>query len=131
MKTYTQRDQRSLMEAITGAFLRLRAGSNSIGDFNTLAGAVNIGLVRSEKLDRAVEEIFQAGQRALLRADQHFNGLRAYYFTEADWIDIAKAVTGYAELLRLSTEEQMQAAITEADRRLAANMHARLPGGSH
>jgi hypothetical protein len=124
---YTTTEQNNIMAAVAGAFVSLRDGSNSIADFNALSNAVNIGLVRSEKLDPGTEEVFKLAQRALLRADQHYGAMGLYVFTQLDLVDIAKGVTAYADLLKTSTERQMREAIQEAERRLSAGMHAKLP----
>lgn len=130
-KGYSRGDVSLIMAAVAGSFIALRDGSNRVSDFNTLAGAVNIGLVRSEGMDMSVEAIFRNAQQALLRADQIFDSLRVYSFTPADLVDLAKAVQGYGEMLQTSSEKQMKAAIEEADRRLATGLHARLPGSTH
>jgi len=131
MTGYTAAEQTNIMVAVAGAFLRLRDGSNSVGDFNTLANAINIGLVRSESMDRGTEEVFQRTQQALLRADQIYESLRVYTFTPAELVDLAKGVHAYSDVLKRSTEQQMKAAIEECERRLVRGMHAKLAGLTH
>jgi hypothetical protein len=130
-KKYTAAEQRNIMLMVAGAFTQLRGGSNSVGDYNTLAGALNIGMVRAEQIGQEAVEVFRAALKALLRADQTYESLKVYVFTQADLVDLAKAVQGYSEILKTSTEQQMNSAIAEAERRLAVGIHARLPGSAH
>lgn len=124
--SYSATQRNSIMTAVAQAFMALRDGSNRIGDFNTLAAAFNIGIVRAESIGEPAVEVFRAGQQALLRADQTYDAMKVYVFTQADLVDLAKGVQGYSELLAMSTEGQMTAAIKEAERRLGVGLHARL-----
>jgi hypothetical protein len=119
------------MGAVANAFMALRDGSNRIADWNALSHAFNIGIVLAEKVGEAEVDVFRNAMQALLRADQTYEAMKAYYFTQADLVDLAKAVTGYGELLKTSSEQKVKAAIAECERRLAAGVHARLPGGIH
>ena len=129
-KTYSQAQQTNIMAAVAGAFIALRDGSNRVRDFNDLAAAFNIGIVRAEQIGQQAVEVFRAAQQALLRADQTYDALKVYVFTQADLVDLAKGVAAYAEVLQESSEKQITDAIKEAERRLAVGVHARI-GNTH
>lgn len=126
--SYSAAQRNSIMTAVAQSFIALRDGSNRIGDFNTLAAAFNIAIVRAESIGEPAVEVFRAAQQALLRADQTYDAMKVYWFSQSDMVDLAKGVQGYSELLAMSTEPQMKAAIAEAERRLQEGIHARLPG---
>jgi hypothetical protein len=117
--TYNANDMRAIMTKVANAFIALRDGSNLVSDFNLLSSAMNIGVVRAEKVSQQAVEVFQTAQRALVDADALYGSFRFYSFTQGALIDLAKGVQGYSELLQMSTPEQMEAAGTECERRLA------------
>lgn len=127
---YTSDDMRAIMMKVASAFMALRDGSNKPADFNTLATAMNIGVVRAEALCQQDVEVFQAAQRALVDADTIYGSLRAYIFTPAALVDLAKGVQGYSELLKMSTPAQMEKAGNEVERRLAVGQVAK-SGNTH
>lgn len=130
-RPYTAQEQTNIMGAVAQAFVRLRDGANRVADYNALAGAFNIGMVLAERVGQAEVDVFGAAIQALLRANQTYDSLQTFYFSQTDLVDLAKGVTGYGELLKTSSEQKVRAAIEVCEQRLAAGVHARLPGGVH
>lgn len=127
---YTSDDMRAIMMKVANAFIALRDGSNQVADFNILATAMNIGVVRAEAMCQEDVEVFQSAQRALIEADAIYGSLRAYIFTPAALVDMAKGVQAYSELLKMSTPAQMEKAGNEVERRLAVG-HLATNGAVH
>lgn len=123
---YDMNDIRSIMQKVGNAFIALRDGGNRPADFNTLAGAMNIGLIRAESFGDGAEQVFRQAQGALLQADQAYSVLHTYTFDGSGLIALAKGVQGYSELLFSSTPEQMQAAMAECEKRLGLGYVAKL-----
>jgi hypothetical protein len=119
-QNYNSGDMRAIMVKVADAFIGLRDGSNNVGQYNRLAAAMNIGIVRSESIGEGAVEVFRAAQRALLDADAIYEALHCYTFTPAGLVDLAKGVQGYSELPKMSTPAQMEQARAECARRLAA-----------
>lgn len=130
-RTYSHKEQHNIMSAVALAFIGLRDGSNRVADYNALANALNVGMVLAERVGQAEADVFGAAIQAMLRADQTYDAMKVYTFTQADLVDLAKGVHGYSELLKTSSEQKVRAAIAECERRLAAGTHARLPGAVH
>lgn len=122
--SYTSGDIRSIMVPVAEAFIGLRDGSNQVAQYNRLAAAMNIGIVRSELISEGAVEVFRAAQQALLDADAIYEALRCYTFTPAGLVDLAKGIQGYSELLSMSTPAQMEQARAECARRLEAGIVA-------
>jgi len=123
-KSYTTGDIRSIMVPVAEAFIGLRDGSNQVAQYNRLAAAMNIGIVRSESIGEGAVEVFRAAQQALLDADAIYEALRCYTFTPGALVALAKGVQGYSELLAMSTPAQMEQARAECARRLGAGIVA-------
>lgn len=117
---YTSDDMRAIMIKVASAFMALRDGSNSIADFNLLASAINIGAIRAESLGPAEQEVFSNAKVAMMEVDSIYETMRLFSFSQAQLVDVAKAVQGYSDLLKTSTPAQMEAAGNESERRKAA-----------
>lgn len=126
-KNYNADEKHAIMANVASAFMRLRDGSNNIADFNMLASAMNVAAIRAESMGQATFDVFDRAKRALLDADAMYDSLKSYSFTQGALIDLAKGVTGCADLMENSTPEQMQGAYEESRRRLAAG-HIAKPG---
>jgi len=122
---YNANDKTAIMTNVASAFIGLRDGSNSIADFNTMAGAMNIAAIRAESMGQETFNVFDQAKLALMDADAMYDSLKCYIFTPGGLIDLAKGVTGCADMMENSTPEQMQAAFEESQRRLARGQIAK------
>lgn len=124
---YTSDDMKAIMTKVASAFIALRDGSNRVADFNLLANAMNIGAIRAEAVGPAAVEVFSKAKETMMEVDSIFETMRFYSFSQAQLIDVAKAVQGYSELLKTSTPAQMEAAGNESERRKAAGFLLKHP----
>ncbi|MFZ2306791.1 MAG: hypothetical protein WAW73_20145 [Rhodoferax sp.] len=104
------------------AFERLKSGSGEPKDFDRLAGALNVGLIRAEAIDPLAEETMLAGIEAMKRCDGIWQRHGRYGFTGPDLTAVADAVQLYEGILSLSKPIQMEAAYKESARRMLAQM---------
>lgn len=100
------------------AFEKLKHGSEDPRQFDRLAGALNIGLIRAEAIDPLAEETMLAGLEAVRRCDAIFARHQRYGFTGPDLTIVADAVNLYEDILRLSTPRMMEDALEEVARRM-------------
>lgn len=98
------------------SYQRMREGNSDGHDFDRLAGALNVALMRAEKIGQPLVDGIAAGMGALLEADR---GGR-YAFTGLGIIAMNCAIDLYQEILTKSTPAQMQAAVNESARRMRA-----------
>lgn len=104
---------------VRSAYEALRDGSGDDDDFHTLAGALNISLIRAEDIDELAADIVIDAQVALMAClARKQRGLR-YGFDAAGLATIPHALDLYEQILSNSTALQMQAALNEAARRMA------------
>jgi hypothetical protein len=100
------------------AFEVLKSGHGEPADFDRLASAFNVGLVRSELIDPLAEQTMQAGIEALRERDRIQQKHGRYGFTGPGLVAVADAIELYEGILRLSKPIQMQRALEEAARRM-------------
>jgi hypothetical protein len=116
----------AIMSVIVQSFMALRSGSNLVMHYNRLRQMLNIGIVRAEKLGDAEVEVFRRAQQALMEADKTYDAFKVWTFSGVGLIDIAKAIEGYHDILQRSSQDQMEAAGTEAERREAVGVLTRV-----
>lgn len=105
---------------VRSAYEALRDGHGDDDDFHTLAGALNVALVRAEHIHELAEEAVIQAQQALMRClARHERGLR-YGFDHTGLEHIPPALDIYDDILAGSTPAQMQEALQEAARRMQA-----------
>lgn len=107
-----------IMALIRLAFEKLKHGSEDSRQFDRLAGALNIGLIRAEAIDPLAEETMLAGMEAVKRCDAIFARHGRYGFTGPDLTAVADALNLYEDILRLSTPKMMEDALKEVARRM-------------
>lgn len=108
----------SIMVKVRTAFEVLKSGHGEPKDFDRLAGAINIGLIRAESIDPLAEQTMQAGIDAMKRCDGIWLRHGRYGFTGPDLTAIADAVELYEGILRMSKPRQMEEALNESARRM-------------
>ena len=107
-----------IMVLLRVAFEKLKHGCDDHEQFDRLAAAFNVGLIRSESIDPLAEQTMNLGLDALINCD----GIRMrhgrYGFTGPDLIAICDALDCYDQILRLSAPKQMADALEIAARRM-------------
>ena len=120
VQPFTERELLTLQTPVRVAFESMRSGSGEEADFHTLAGAVNVALIRSETIDPLCVETAQRAQASLMRIlDRHRRIGRRGIDSQA-LQDIPPALDLYEQLLALSTPMQMQHAMQETLARMQA-----------
>ncbi len=99
------------------AFEKLKNGHGTQEDFDTLAIAVNVTMVLSEKIGVFAEQSAIAAHDAMIRALERHGRLGRWGFDAGALQDIAIALDVHDQLLALLTPLQITNAAKEADRR--------------
>jgi hypothetical protein len=111
IQPFTEQEQAALAlpvrEALDG-FLKGHAGQS---DFDTLAAAANVCLVRSEAVSPLCVEASQRGQDALMRAKRRFDSLGRWGLDGPGIQEVGDLVDLYEQFLALSTPQQMRDAL--------------------
>lgn len=100
------------------AFERLKLGTATAADFNRVACAFNVGLVRAEAIDFRAKEVMEAGAEALEECDRIQQRHRKYGFTGPGLVAAGDAMNLYEDIVRLSQPVLMEAAVEEVARRM-------------
>ena len=103
---------------VMAAFERMRTGCADDGDFDTLASAVNICMVRGEEIDPLCVETAQRAQDALMRTMHRHKTTGRWGFDGPALQDIPVAMDLYRQMLELSTPMQMQSAMRATVQRM-------------
>ena len=107
----------SIMVLIRLAFEKLKSGGDD-HQFDRLAAALNVGLIRAEQIDPLAEQTMGMGLQALLSADRIRMRHGRYGFTGPDLLAMGDALDLYESILRLSTPRQMTDALAIAAERM-------------
>lgn len=110
----------SILVKVKAAFELLRTGGGEPKHFDRLASAFNVALIRAEAIDPLAEQTMLAGIEAMQRCDGIWQRHGRFGFTGPDLIAVKDAIELYEGILRLSKPLQMEAAVTEAARRMLA-----------
>jgi hypothetical protein len=102
------------------AFRQLCDGSTDDDLFDRLASAINIGMIRAEKIDALLEASMVAGRDALIECDGIRGRHGRYGFTGPGLAAMRVALDDYETIVAASTPHLMQAAIDESIRRMYA-----------
>jgi hypothetical protein len=100
------------------AFERLKLGTATAADFNRVACAFNVGVVRAEAIDFRAVEVMEAGAEALTECDRIQQCHRKYGFTGPGLLAAGDAMNLYEDIVRLSPPVLMEAAVEEVARRM-------------
>jgi len=109
-----------IMLTLRTAFERLKAGTASVQDFERLAAAINVGLIRAELIDPLAEETMVKGVAAMGHCAEIHQRHGKFGFAGPELMDMNDAVNLYEDILRLSTPKQMLDALDAAARRIRA-----------
>lgn len=108
----------AVMVMVRTAFEVLKSGQGEPKDFDRLAGAINVGLIRAESIDPLAEQTMQAGIDAMQHCDNIWQRHGRYGFSGPDLTAIADALELYEGILRMSKPRQMEEALNESARRM-------------
>lgn len=103
---------------VMAAWERMRTGCAADHDFDTLASAVNICMVRGEEIDPLCVETAQRAQDALMRTMDRHKATGRWGFDGPALQDIPLAMDLYRQMLELSTPMQMQSALRATVQRM-------------
>lgn len=109
-----------IMVQLRTAYQRMREGNGTDEDFDQIAAAMNVGLMRAEKIGQPVVDGINAGLQALTAADRRKGAHGTYGFSGPELLSMNCAMDLYEEILRNSTPRQMQEALDEGARRMRA-----------
>lgn len=107
-----------ILVKVKAVFELLRTGVGETKDFDRLALAFNVALVRSEEIDPLAEQTMRAGADAMMRCKGIWQRHGRFGFTGPDLIAVADALELYEGVLRLSKPLQMEQAQHEVERRI-------------
>ena len=107
-----------IVNLIRIAYQRMREGNGTDEDFDRLAAALNVSLMRAEKIGQPVVDGINAGLHALMAADRRNGEHGKYGFSGEDILAMNAAVDLYEDLVRKSSPRQMQEALNEAAKRM-------------
>lgn len=108
----------AIMVTLRLAFEKLKTGIAVIEDFDRLAAAINVGLIRAELIDPLAEETMVKGVAALVHCGEIHQRHGKFGFAGPELTDMNDAVNLYEDILRLSTPKQMLVALDTAARRM-------------
>lgn len=104
------------------AYERLRNGAAIEGDFDTVAGAVNVSLVCAESINPFVEMTCIAGRDALVRMKNRHDRLGGWGFDGPGLHEVLDVIEVYEQLTQLLGAGQLKAAMGECIRRMQAGL---------
>jgi len=110
----------AIMAMVRTAFERLKSGTADAKDFDRVASAFNVALVRAEAIDFRAVEVMQAGVAAMVECDGLQQRHRKYGFTGPGLVAANDAMNLYEDILRLSAPVLMEQAVGEVARRMLA-----------
>lgn len=108
----------TIVVMVRTAFERLKSGAGNHADFDRVASALNVALVRAEAIDFRAVEVIQGGVDAMLECDRLQQKHRRYGFTGLGLTAATDALNLYEDILRLSKPIQMERAVEEVARRM-------------
>jgi len=107
-----------IMLTLRVAFEKLKTATEDDAQFDRLAAAINVGLIRAEAIDKRAEEVMLAGVQAMMSCGCIHSRHGRYGFTGPDLLAMNDAMDLYENILRLSTPKQMLDALDVAAARM-------------
>lgn len=111
VQLFTEQEHSELLSPVTESFERMKTGQAKRDDFDTLGAMSNICLIRGEEIDPLCVVATQRCQDALMRCLQRFETTGRWGFDGLGMQDVEIAIDLYAQLLKLSTPQQMKEAM--------------------
>lgn len=107
-----------IMVLLRTAYERLKSKAGTHEDFDRVAAAINVGMIRAEAIDQQLVEMFKAAGEAMLEADRIRERHGSYGFTGPHLLAMNAVMDLYEEVLGKSTPNQMNAAALDGMRRM-------------
>lgn len=107
-----------ILVKVKAAFELLRTGVGETKDFDRMASAFNVALIRAEAIDPLAEQTMRAGADAMMRCKGIWQRHGRFGFTGPDLIAVKDAIELYEGILRLSKPLEMERAQQEVGRRI-------------
>lgn len=107
-----------IMNIVRVSYEKLKAGHGTADDFDKLSAVVNVGLVRAESIGRALVEAFKDAGEAMLECARIHERHGKFGFTGPHLLAMNAAMDLYADVLAMSSPNQMHAAALESSRRI-------------
>ena len=123
IQPFTDDELAKLQTPVRLAYERMRTGGAQDDDFNDLACAMNVCMVRGEDIDPLCVETAQRAQDALMRTHARHAATGRWGFDGPALQDIPVAIDLYEQMLALSTPEQMHTAMRETLTRMKRGEH--------
>lgn len=115
---------------IQSSLTAMRTGQGSGHDFNVLASAINLGIVRAEAIAPEALDVMLQAQAALLEVLDLYARHRRYAFTGPGLSAVVTAIELYEQVLANSTPAEMDAAADEVMRRSQRGDHHQQTAGA-
>lgn len=96
----------------------MKSGKGTRSDYQDLADAINVAMVRAEAIDPLAESMMLKARDAMLRVLERFTRLGRWGFDGPAIDEVLCAVEFHEDLLRNSTPQQMADALREVYRRV-------------
>lgn len=117
VQLFTPEELRRLELPIRVSFEAMRLGRGSQSDYQDLADAINVAMVRAESIDPVAELMVLRARDAMMRLLERFTRTGRWGFDGPAIVEVGDAVEFHEQLLRLSTPQQMIDALREVYRR--------------
>lgn len=99
------------------SFESLKKGTGGYTDYADLADAINVSMVRAEKIDPQAVAMVMLAHDAMMRVAERFERTEQWGFDGPAIAEVAEALDFYDQLLALSTPLQMHMALLEVKQR--------------
>jgi hypothetical protein len=113
-------DVTRIMVSVRMSYERLKQGDAPVSDFERLAAVLNVGLIRGEAIGSQVVEAMKLAMEAILECHRLHQRHGRWGFTGPGIQAMNEALEFYEQILRLSSPNQMEAAVKESYRRMVA-----------
>lgn len=115
---FSEEHQRQLTLPVRMAYDGFLKSAATEPDYHTLAAAVNIAMICSERIDPLVQQSCIAGRDAMLRVWNRFLATAKWGLDGPAIAELEQVVDIYEQLASLLTGGQLQAAMVECFRRM-------------
>lgn len=119
VQPFTEEELRRLMLPVRVSFVSMKLGRGTQSDYQDLADAINVSMVRAEGIDPVAELMTLRGRDAMVRVLDRFTRTGRWGFDGPALTEVEDVVCFHEDLLRLSTPQQMIDAMAEVYRRVA------------
>ena len=117
LQPFTPEELRRLSLPIRVSFESLKKGAGTYSDYQDLADAINVSMVRAEEIDPLAEAMVLRARDAMVRVVQRFECTGVWVFDGPAIGEVAEALDFYDQLLEMSSPQQMHDALMEVKKR--------------